>query len=405
VVLLLKLICLKIEDLKRIKVLYLPRWYPNRYDPMPGLFIERHARSVSHLAEISVLYVHADEALKGKNFDAVISRDDELLQVKVYYKYAKSGIKFYNKITNVIRFLRSHIKGYRLINKHSGVPDLIHVNVLTRLGFLAFIFKLFTGKPYVITEHWTRYLPATDSFDGFIKKRITQIVVRYASAVLPVTFNLQKAMETHGLKNWNYKVIPNVVDIEKFKPSSKSTLTHQAAMVHVSCFDDKQKNISGLLRVLKKLSASRQDWHCQMVGDGIDFEKLKKYAENIKLREPFIYFQGLKENNELIELMSNADFQVMFSRYENLPVVILESYACGVPVLSTNVGGIYEHMNNDLGMLIPSEDEDELFDKLNTMIDNRHRYDKKVIRLYAEEHFSEAVIGKQLYEVYKQVTG
>ncbi len=396
---------MKTEDSKQIKVLYLPRWYPNRYDPMPGLFIERHARSVAHLAEISVLYVHADETLKNHKFDISKTEDEELFQVKVYYRYSKSGIGFYDKIINILRFMISHKKGYSVIKKHSGKPDLIHVNVLTRLGILAFLLKLFAGRPYVITEHWTRYLPATNFFDGFIRKLATRIVVRHASAVLPVTLNLQRAMESHGLINRNYKVIPNVVDIEKFKPMPQKLVKDQTTMVHVSCFEDNQKNISGLLRVLKRLSLSRQDWNCQMVGVGIDFIKLKNYADQLNLKEPFVCFHGLKENEQLVELMSRADFQVMFSRYENLPVVILESFACGVPVLSTNVGGIYEHINDDLGILIPSEDEEELFDKLNKMIDNRLQYNKNIIRKYAEEHFSETVIGKQLYEVYKQVTG
>ena len=51
------------SEKNRIHVLYLPRWYPNRYDPMPGLFIERHGLSVLKHCDISVLYVHADDQL------------------------------------------------------------------------------------------------------------------------------------------------------------------------------------------------------------------------------------------------------------------------------------------------------------------------------------------------------
>jgi glycosyltransferase involved in cell wall biosynthesis len=91
----------------------------------------------------------------------------------------------------------------------------------------------------------------------------------------------------------------------------------------------------------------------------------------------------------------------MFSRFENLPVVILESYACGVPVLSTDVGGIKEHLNGDLGILIRSEDEEELFLKLIEMLDRYGSFDKNKIRDYAERHFSREVIGRQLAETYQ----
>ena len=94
---------------------------------------------------------------------------------------------------------------------------------------------------------------------------------------------------------------------------------------------------------------------------------------------------------------------LMFSRYENLPVVILESYACGVPVLSTDVGGIREHMNKDLGILIESEDEESLYQSLDRLLDNYKEYDAAKIRAYAVDHFSNEVIGKQLFEVYTSV--
>jgi len=210
-------------------------------------------------------------------------------------------------------------------------------------------------------------------------------------------------MESHGLKNRNYQIIPNVVDVKLFDISEKKNREEIKSFIHVSCFEDRQKNISGILRVLKRLSQIRSDWACQMVGEGIHLEKLVRYAGELGLEGKYVHFYGLKENRELAEMMAEAGFQVMFSRFENLPVVILESYACGVPVLSTDVGGISEHMNKDLGLLIRSEDENELFEKINYMLDHYAEYDKDRIREYAENHFSREVIGAQLAAVYKGI--
>jgi glycosyltransferase involved in cell wall biosynthesis len=243
----------------------------------------------------------------------------------------------------------------------------------------------------------------TDTYSGWLRKHLTKIVVRNAAAVLPVTINLQRAMESYGLLNPNYRIIPNVVDIKVFQPSEKALPKDKAIMVHVSCFEDKQKNISGLLRVFDRLSKIRQDWHANLVGDGIHFEKLKKYGEELKLNGTFVTFHGLKEGNDLVKLIQNAHFQVLFSRFENLPVVILEGYACGIPILSTDVGGISEHLDDSLGKLIQSEDEEALLNSLIEMIDKRDSYDRKNIRNYALDHFSKEVIGKQLYGVYKGI--
>jgi glycosyltransferase involved in cell wall biosynthesis len=84
-------------------------------------------------------------------------------------------------------------------------------------------------------------------------------------------------------------------------------------------------------------------------------------------------------------------------------VVIPESFACGVPFLSTNVGGISEHLHEYLGMLIPSEDEDALFTGIELMLDHPERYNKDLIRRYAVDTFSQQVIGEQLKNVYLRV--
>jgi glycosyltransferase involved in cell wall biosynthesis len=265
---------------------------------------------------------------------------------------------------------------------------------------VALIYKWMSGTPYVITEHWTRYLPHMDNFKGWLRKAVSRLVARNATAILPVTDNLRKAMESHGLKNVNYRVIPNVVDMKMFDIHENDKDKGKKNFIHVSCFEDKQKNISGILRTLKMLSEIRTDWTCGMIGEGIHLEKLVRYAGELGLDDKLVHFYGLKENEELADLMSGAGFQVLFSRFENLPVVILESYACGVPVLSTDVGGIKEHMNPDLGVLIDSEDENALLEKLIFLLDHYMKYDKKTIREYAENHFSREVIGKQLFEVY-----
>jgi glycosyltransferase involved in cell wall biosynthesis len=370
---------------------------------MPGLFIERHARSVAAHADVAVLYVHQDANLRDKKFETELSRDDELLQVKIYYKPVSDSLPLVSSFLNLLKYLFYHQKGLAIIKREFGRPDLLHVNVLTRLGALAMLYKWLTGTPYVITEHWTRYLPHMDNFRGALRKCVTRRVVRNAAAVLPVTDNLRQAMEKHRLHNKNYRIIPNVVDMEMFHIVNINRPENEKIFIHVSCFEDKQKNISGILRVLKRLSELRSDWACHMVGDGIHFVKLVNYAKELGLDDRKVKFFGLKENEELAKLMAEAGFQVMFSRFENLPVVILESYACGVPVLSTDVGGISEHMNDELGMLIASENEDELLEKLLSLLNHYKDYNKEKLREYAMLHFSKEVIGRQLYEVYHEI--
>jgi len=99
--------------------------------------------------------------------------------------------------------------------------------------------------------------------------------------------------------------------------------------------------------------------------------------------------------------MEESDFLVLFSNYENLPCVIVEAFACGLPVISTDVGGIKEHLDNKKGLLIRKGNEDELYNALNKMLDNQNNYDKSTIRKYAVDNFSYEVVCKSFVELYK----
>jgi glycosyltransferase involved in cell wall biosynthesis len=387
----------------RLHILYLPKWYPHRYDPMPGLFIGRHGVSVSTHCNISVLYVHSDENLEEPKYDFVTDTDEPLNTIRIYYRRAKTGLKPLDTLINTCRFIRSHFKGLKEIRKRYGKIDIIHVHVLTRHGVIALWEKIRRGIPFVVTEHWTRYLASTNTFNGAFRKWMTRIVARRASAIMPVTANLRDAMIDCGLKNDNYVVIPNVVDINMFSPDPGKKAGEKAKIIHVSCFDDDQKNITGITRVIKRLAEKRQDFTVDMIGEGIHYKELLEYGEEMGVKDTYATYFGLKENAELAALMKAADFMIMFSRYENLPVVILESYACGVPVISTDVGGIREHMNKELGILLESEDEEGFYQILDKMLDNYRSYDAQKIREYAVDHFSNEVIGRQLFDVYTAV--
>ncbi|MDD2631651.1 MAG: glycosyltransferase [Bacteroidales bacterium] len=393
---------MKQAQASRLHILYLPRWYPHRYDPMMGLFIERHGLAVSPHVDISVLYVHADDKLQGKTYEIVHS-ENGLFTKRIYFKKSTMKPAFLANLVNTWRFAISHFKGIRLIRRERGRENLVHVHVLTRLGVIARLNKMIHGVPYVITEHWTRYLPNMDTYSGTFRKLATQRVVRHAAAVLPVTANLRDAMIDNKLRNSNYVVIPNVVDIQKFAPAESKSPRQRKKMVHLSCFTDKQKNISGILRVMKTLNQQRNDFELTLIGDGEDFDKMHQLADEMHLTDKVVKFAGLKEGQELVELLQQADLMIMFSYFENLPVVILESYACGVPVISTRVGGIHEHLDERLGQLTTAGDEKEFATALNDTLDNPNRYQSQTIRRYAVEHFSNDVIGRSLFEVYQQV--
>lgn len=386
----------------RQKVLFLVRWYPDRYDPMPGLFIKRHAEVVAGFADVTVLYLRAAPE-KDFGFEIEQHVEEGVVTIRVYYGTKTAFAILPSKIIAAYLFIIACFKGYHFALKSFGKPDIIHVNVLTRIGIFALWLRIFKGIKYVITEHWSRYLPVTGTYKGFFRKLLTKQVVRNAEAISTVSENLANAMQRHNLANKHYMVLPNVVDTAAYTPDSGKHYSKKKRFIHISCFEDRSKNISGLLRAIAKLAALRNDFECLMVGEGIDFISVKTLATELGLNEEYVKFTGLLENKELISAYQSSEFMVMFSNYENMPAVISECFACGLPVVATAVGGIPEYVNENNGRLVSAGDESALLDAINFMLDHFNEFDPSEIRQNAIGIFGKQAVAEKLQELYSYV--
>ena len=423
---------------ERKHIVFLARWYPHRYDPMFGLFVQRHAEAAALFNDITVVYcqpvepqsrdasitpkkneqyvidtskhhnnasitpkkneLYVIDTSKQKNFEIVRTLENNVDTIRIYYKKPK------NKILSLLRFYRANMIGLKLckslVETHGRVSrkiDMIHVHILTRLGVIAWIQKLLHKTPYIITEHWSRYLPGND-FGGFLRKLATKIVVRNAKLVTTVTDNLAKAMQNHGLKNDNYVVLPNVVNLDMFHISEKKNNT-PCKIIHVSCFEDKSKNISGLLESLKIVEQKGIDFQCTLIGDGMDFDLMKTKAEELQLINK-VSFTGLLEGQKLADELASGDFLVLSSNYENMPVVILEALASGLPVVSTNVGGIKEMIDETKGILVEPRNKEALAEAIIKMIKTHNDYDPNYLRKSVIEKYGYESVGRFLDSIY-----
>ena len=382
---------------QRLKILFLPRWYPSKTDPMPGLFIERHAEVASHFADVAILAI-----IPSKNLSEIeIEKQAHLYTLRYYFKLGQTGSLLINKLINQYRWVYALLNGYRIVRKEMKGFDLLHVNVLTRLGLFALLIRYIENTPYVITEHWTRYL--NGGFKGKLRLKMTRLVVRNAKTVSIVTDNLWNSMQSYGMFNPNHLVLQNVVEDIWFAPEKvkdQPVKTSPGKFIHVSCFTDQSKNISGLLRVLARMNNSGIDFECILVGEGEDLEMLKGYAAELGLKSPQVHFRGLLTGEPLLQAMRSASFLVLFSNYENMPVVINEAFAVGIPIIATDIGGISEQVKDWNGRLVEPRDEKALFSTILSFIEHTHNFDAEKIKTYAELWFSSRAIENQLKELY-----
>lgn len=369
---------------------------------MPGLFIRQLAEVVSSFCNVTVLYLHPDENA-NQDYEIISSGENGVHVIRVYYRANSSGFSLISRIKKAFRFFYSIRIGLQTVDLNA--IDLVHVHILTRQGFIANLIWIFKRIPYVITEHWSRYLMENNTYKGFLRKLITRSVVRHAEGVIAVSEGLRSAMLKHGLSNHDFRVIPNSVNIENFCILNDHSRGpgFVKRIIHVSCFEDRSKNITGFLRIIQKISVKRRDFTITMVGEGPDWNYSKKYATDLGLKNETISFPGLKNQEELGKEFNNSDFLVLSSHYETFGIVIIEAMACGLPVVSTEVGIASSVITSDNGLLVPAGDEQALQEAVEKMLDHCGSYDRPKIRKGIIDNFNIDLVARKTIDFYNEV--
>ena len=139
------------------------------------------------------------------------------------------------------------------------------------------------------------------------------------------------------------KVIPNFVDTRRFYQSNKEHFKKMLApngeriLSHVSNFR-KVKRVEDVIRMFERVRKVLPS-KLLMIGDGPERQNAEDVCRNLSICGD-IRFLGKQE--QMDEILSIADLFVLPSQYESFGLSALEAMACGVPVISTNVGGIPE---------------------------------------------------------------
>lgn len=388
---------MKVNSVKRLKVLFLCSWYPNKDNPTVGNFIQKHAEAANIYNDVIVLAIVASK--NTKTIEIVETTTNGLNEIVVYYPKKDSFFTIGNKISGFLSHIKAFRLGYKKVQEKLGQPDILHLNVTYPLGIWAKWLKRRKGIPFVVTEHSNGFhLNGDHSYSKTILT-LCKSILSDASMLLPVSEDLKNNL-VQLAPNGNFKIISNVVNenIFKLQPHSPSALKK---LIHISTGYDPQKNLSGIINVLHELVKIRQDFQLTIISDG-DVEYAKKLVAGFDLTEK-ILFQGTKSTEEVAEFMNQSDALLLFSNYENFPCVIAESFMVGIPVISTSINGIPEHVKPWNGILVEKGNEMELTRVLIQFLDNSDVYDPEKLHNYALEHFGYNAVGKSFDTVYHSI--
>ena len=194
--------------------------------------------------------------------------------------------------------------------------------------------------------------------DAFFRREIASIrptLARCSSIVVPSAF-LLRVFEQYGFQA---VIVPNVVDLERFAPADpprapSETLRapHLVVTRHLEAIYD----IGTALRALRLVRERFPAATISIAGSGAERAPLEALAESLAIREA-VTFTGRLENDRMAALYRGADLVLNTSLVDNMPISILEALASGVPVVSTNVGGIPDLVRDGITATLVEPDD------------------------------------------------
>ena len=237
-------------------------------------------------------------------------------------------------------------------------PDILHCHLIPS-NIIAKPLGALLGVPVLINHDHTndtrraesRLLLALDRFSN-----------RFASHIVAVSASCRDFLITReSIPTSDVTLVPNAIDLRRFSPASarrdqarvERGLPASARVVAGVGRLNPQKNFALFLDIAAQLAPQFPDLHFLLAGDGPEEKMLREKAAALGISDR-VTFSGYVADTRLVYLA--ADVLLMPSRYEGLPMALLEAMAMGLPVVASQLDGIAEVIGDGReGFLVPSD--------------------------------------------------
>jgi glycosyltransferase involved in cell wall biosynthesis len=286
------------------------------------------------------------------------------------------------------------------------IPEsaILHFHRVDRaLPFLLF----FRNNPKVLTIHGMNYKWEWIRNKGIIVGCIFMIIIKLVNKKMDKIILVDEASKKFcKIPDNKVIVIPVGIDTEKFKPMDKTALREKykfnkndKVILYVGRFK-KEKRLDLLIKAFIKVKKEIPNCKLVLVGVGSEKQNLSKLVNDLKLRN--VQFMNTVEHDEIPMIMNCADVFALCSLYEGMPTVVLEALACGVPVVSTDVGDVHKVVHdNETGYIVKSRTIDAIASKLIEVLTNCYNMKENCVKMTQE--YSWEKIAEQIKEVYNEV--
>lgn len=296
--------------------------------------------------------------------------------------------------------------------------DLIHSHYAIPHATSAYMARDIIGVPYVVTLHGSDV--HTLGLDPAYRPVVKHTVENADAVTVVSNFLRKKAHDELGIER-NIQVIPNFIDVERFRrldgirlivesgcvslrnvEEAKALNPGEKILLHASNFR-RVKRVVELIDILRIVVDHRPNVRLIIAGDGPTRIEVERKVEALDLCDN-VHLLGVKSNMQ--DIMCSSDVFLLNSTLEGMPLVLLEAMACGLPVITTPAGGIPELVRPGKdGIVTRGFDSEEFAQAVIEMLDDDSLRSKfsQAGRKRVEESFSADKIVRKYEAVFEEV--
>jgi len=303
-----------------------------------------------------------------------------------------------NTILKIIYFISSIVKSslyflnpqYKIIHMHiSKHGSIMRKNIFIKISKIL-------KKKIILHTHGAEFFSYYNQLKKNQKIKLSNILNK--SDAFIVLSEKRKKEYAKIIAKDKIHIIPNFISIPKTLEKKSKQLINIITLGRLG-------NRKGTYDLINALNIIKQlNFEANLAGDG-DLNTYQKYIDNFKLTKQIKLLGWISGDNKK-ELLEKADIFVLPSYFEDMPMAILEAMAYGIPIISTNIAGIPEVVeNNANGFLIKPGDINNLANKLKTLIINkslRCQMGKRSLKIIREK-FEQSLIEKRILIIYKNL--
>lgn len=270
--------------------------------------------------------------------------------------------------------------------------DIIHVHGCSYLGFFPILAgiiasKYFYKRKVVVSYHGG----GAELFLSRYNKIIINILQK-ADCVTVMSGFLQDIFKTYGL---NTTILPNIFDLpEKINIKVDFNTPRLVSVRSLS----KLYNIIDIIKAFEMLIGTYKNAELKIIGSGKEIDYLKTFCNKRKLTN--VEFIGFVPNGEIGLALSESNIFVSVPSVDNQPISILEAFAFGIPVISTDVGGIPYMIEDSVnGLLVKVNCPEQICEKVKWIMENPEKAGvlvnnaKKELAKYSWETIKSKLLG------------